>query len=390
MGQMRALRTLIGLIALIAAAQAILPFLPISHEALWPVRAVARELFPLFFVVNLAGAAAALLCRRLLLPVFLAGLVVCAVPLQQATSLGATMNQQWEGQGFAAAPLQLQSMADVLAGPANAFSAPPVAAEALSPTLHLYRASRDSRGKPRPIVVDVHGGSWQVGSVREDAAFARIMAARGYAVFAVDYRKAPGHPFPAQLDDVRDAIAFVHAHAADYHADPQRLALVGRSAGGQLAMLAAYGDSDRRIRAVVSIYGPTDLTEEYEHPPSPDPLRVREKFEALLQGPPQQRPELYRLASPTTFVRADLPPTLQIQGGADRVVPPRFAREMHARLLEAGSRSLLLELPWADHSFDFVHFGPGATISVSMIDQFLRATLSRSFASGLRDRRGNP
>jgi acetyl esterase/lipase len=247
--------------------------------------------------------------------------------------------------------------------------------EILSNVIHLYRPHRADGTGALPIIIDIHGGSWQVGSVREDQGFARVMAARGYAVYAIDYRKAPAHRFPAQIDDVRAAITWIHDTAAKYHADATRVALVGRSAGGHLAMLAGYTSAEIPIRAIVNFYGPADLMDFYSDPPSPDPLQVRPMLTALLGGSPTEMPDLYRQASPSTYIRPGLPPTLHIQGRADNVVKARFARETNNQLLARGSRSILLELPWADHSFDFVFFGPGNALAVSLVDAFLVETL---------------
>jgi dipeptidyl aminopeptidase/acylaminoacyl peptidase len=136
-------------------------------------------------------------------------------------------------------------------------------------------------------------------------------------------------------------------------------------------MLAAYTNDRLPIRAVVNIYGPGDLRRLFEDPPSPDPLRVRGKLTALLGGGAVEKTTAYVDASPSSFVRAGLPPTLHIQGGADHVIPAEQTRELHGLLLARGSRSLLLELPWADHSFDFVFFGPGASLAEIAIEAFL-------------------
>ena len=133
----------------------------------------------------------------------------------------------------------------------------------------MYRPSANGRF---PSIVQIYGGAWRGGGPNDDARFARYFAARGYVVFAVDYRHAPRWTWPAQIDDVRTALEWVRVHAGDYNADSSRMALVGRSSGAQLALIAAYGPRAPRVRAVVSYYGPADLTEGYRHPPVPDPL----------------------------------------------------------------------------------------------------------------------
>jgi acetyl esterase/lipase len=242
-----------------------------------------------------------------------------------------------------------------------------------NPILH-YAPATTSMGAA-PIVIDIHGGSWQHGAPQEDEALSRYLAARGYAVFAIDYRRAPLHPHPTQIDDVRQAISWVKSNAGRFHADASRMALVGHSVGGHLAMLAAYAQPDAAIRSVVSLYGPTDLDDLYRHPSSPDPLNVPAKLEALIGLPFATNLQAFRDASPIRFVRPGLPPTLQIQGARDHIVPARLARTMHEELRRAGNRSLLLELPWSEHNFDMVWFGPGNRLARIYIDAFLADSL---------------
>jgi acetyl esterase/lipase len=172
-------------------------------------------------------------------------------------------------------------------------------------TLDIYRPV--SAGQ-YPSIVQVYGGAWQRGAPGDDAKFATYLAARGFIVFAIDYRHAPQWPWPAQIEDVRAALAWIREHGGEYGADVSRLALLGRSAGAQLAMVAAYelGAGPiipvMPIRAVVSYYGPIDLTDGYRNPPRPDPLDVRSIEAAFLEGTPTQIPDRYREASPITYV----------------------------------------------------------------------------------------
>ena len=123
--------------------------------------------------------------------------------------------------------------------------------------------------------------------------FSQRMAAKGYAVFAIDYRKAPTYRFPSQRDDVREAIAWIRDNAVRLGGDPERMALVGRSAGGHLAMLAAYTGDAGPIQSVVNFYGPGNLTALYEHPPAPDLLPRAKQAGSLLGAAPGALPSLY-------------------------------------------------------------------------------------------------
>ena len=224
---------------------------------------------------------------------------------------------------------------------------------------------------PHPAIVQIYGGAWQRGSPDNDAIFAQYFAARGYVVFAVDYRHAPRWRWPAQLDDVRSALQWVREHGGDHGADVSRIALVGRSAGAHLALLAAYWPDTIPVKAVVSLYGPTDLVRGYREPPRPDPMNVRALLTAFIGGTPDDLPAAYRDASPLTYATRPLPPTLLVYGGRDHVVSPGFGASLHERLRATGTTSVLLTLPWAEHAFDAVPFGLGSQLALFYQERFL-------------------
>ena len=130
--------------------------------------------------------------------------------------------------------------------------------------LDLYRPAEDH--PPLPGVVVIHGGSWQSGSRKDFPALNRYLAARGYLVAAVSYRFSPRFRFPAARDDVAAAIAFLKRNGGRLGLDASRLALVGRAAGGQLALVVAYTTRDPAIKGVVSYYGGLrQLSEAVDH-----------------------------------------------------------------------------------------------------------------------------
>jgi acetyl esterase/lipase len=241
-------------------------------------------------------------------------------------------------------------------------------------TVDVYRPMRAGR---YPVVVQIYGGAWQRGAPGDNAGFARRLAALGYVVFAIDYRHAPRWRWPAQRDDVRAALAWVRAHAAEYDADASRMALLGRSAGAQLAMVAAYEPEAPPVRAVVSLYGPVDLAEGYRVPPRPDPLGVREVLVSFIGGTPAQLPAGYREASPISYATRRLPPTLLVYGGRDHIVEPRFGAMLHQRLRATGTVSALLVIPWSEHAFDAIPNGPGSQLTAFHVERFLAWALYR-------------
>jgi acetyl esterase/lipase len=225
-----------------------------------------------------------------------------------------------------------------------------------------------------PAVVQLYGGGWRNGEPSDNGDVTQALAAGGFAVFAIDYRHAPAWTWPAQLEDVLVAMRWVIDHAGEYGADPTRMALLGRSAGAQLAMRASQDAAAPPIRSVVTIYGPVDLADGYRSPPSPDPIDIRLLEREFLGGTPDERPREYADASPITRAGLPHPPVLIITGSRDHVVLPRFGPMLHRKLLESGM-SVFVNLPWADHGFDFVAFGPSSQIALYYMQRFLAQTL---------------
>ncbi|MFN6469867.1 MAG: alpha/beta hydrolase [Nostoc sp. SerVER01] len=222
-----------------------------------------------------------------------------------------------------------------------------------------------------PALIVIYAGAWQHGNPSANAEFNQYIAQQGYTVFAIDYRHAPKYQFPSQLDDVRTALNFIRKHAAEYEADPERIVLLGRSAGAHLAMLAAYQLDAPPIRAVVSYYGPVNLTEGYKTPPSPDPINTRAVLKAFLGGSLEELPNQYRIASPINYLTHPLPPTLLIYGSRDHLVEARFGRKMYERLHESGNTAVFLEIPWAEHAFDAVFNGVSNQLALYHTERFL-------------------
>jgi acetyl esterase/lipase len=134
---------------------------------------------------------------------------------------------------------------------------------------------------------------------------------------------------------------------------------------------------------VIDYYGPVDLARGYAEPPRPDPLDVRDVLRSFIGGTPAELPQRYRDASPITLVRRagaarrPLPPTLIVHGTRDHLVRVEFSRDLQRALVEAGARSALIEIPWAEHAFDAVFFGPGNQLALYHTERFLDLTLRR-------------
>ena len=222
-----------------------------------------------------------------------------------------------------------------------------------------------------PAIISIYGGAWQRGSPDSDETFNRYIAAQGYVVWAISYRHAPAYHFPAQIDDVRSALAYIKQHANEYETNLDRVALIGRSAGAQLAMLAAYQDPPFPIKALVNYYSPVNLTAGYEDVPTPDPIESRATLRAFLGGTPTEFPELYRQASPLNAVKPALPPSLLIYGGKDHIIQSKYGKKLAQKLKYQGNQAVFIEIPWADHAFDAVFSGMSNQLALYYTERFL-------------------
>jgi acetyl esterase/lipase len=236
-------------------------------------------------------------------------------------------------------------------------------------TLDIYRPGYVHG--PLPAVIVIHGGNWHTGDNRAFAALNAYLAGRDYVVAAINYRLAPRWPFPAGRDDVLSAVAYLKVFGPQLGVDTNQITLLGRAAGGQLALLAGYTAMDRAIRGVISIYGPSDLAFEYEHPAPRMLLDTRSVLERYLGGSPASAGDAYFAASPVNFVTAASPPTLIIHGMRDSTVWAEESARLDARLREANVKHLFVQLPWATHGCDKSFGGPCGQIVNYAVERFL-------------------
>lgn len=210
-----------------------------------------------------------------------------------------------------------------------------------------------------PAIVVIHGGGWAGGS-KDDPVhtmLAREAAERGYVAININYRLAPRHQFPAQIEDCKCAVRWLRAHAKEMNVDPSRLGAVGGSAGGHLVMMlgamdAADGlegdggwpDQSSKVQAVVAFFGPVNLIGDF-----PDvSLRILDNF---LGGSMKAKEADYRRASPITYVNAGDAPMLLFQGTKDPLVPYDQAFQMATALDKAGVAARAEILVGASHGW---------------------------------------
>ena len=202
---------------------------------------------------------------------------------------------------------------------------------------------------PFPAAIIVHGGGWVRGDRRIDVApLFQPLEDAGIAWFSISYRLATNIlDFGVASADVNAAVRFVKAHAAEYRIDADRIALIGESAGGQLAAMAALNPSaGSGVRAVVALYAPTDLAALAKNSDLiPDSIRK------AVQGTPFEGVILSRLAqlSPIEGVHAGMPPFLLIHGTADRLVAFEQSQAMCNRMRSVGAACEVYAVPGGTH-----------------------------------------
>ncbi len=228
-----------------------------------------------------------------------------------------------------------------------------------------------------PAVIVIHGESWQPGG-GEFLALDAYLAARDYVVAAL-VPVTPGSQLGVGCD-VISAIQYLKANYEAIGLDPNRLAVVGRSIAGHLALLAAYTAHDPAIRGAVSLYAPTDLRAWYASAPQPQVLDTRALLRQYLGGDIQSAGAAYDAASPINFVEPASPATLIVHGMQDRVVPPEQSERLATRLSEKGVRNLFIRLPWAMHGCDKSFAGPCGQITTYAIERFLNSVMVEAVA----------
>ncbi|MFM7027699.1 MAG: alpha/beta hydrolase [Chakrabartia sp.] len=196
--------------------------------------------------------------------------------------------------------------------------------------------------KPRDVVIFFYGGSWNSGERALYAFAGRALAERGYVVVIPDYRLVPDVRFPGFVEDGAAAVAWVHAHAAQFGGNPARIHLTGHSAGAHIAALlsldpewlAKAGAPKDSIKSFAGLAGPYDFV-----PFTSDASKAA--FGHLPDPTPTQ---------PISYVRADAPPMLLATGTIDETVKPRNSRVLAEALRKKGAKAATLLYPKLGHS----------------------------------------
>ena len=246
--------------------------------------------------------------------------------------------------------------------------------------LDVYRPAEPVEGAP--VLLQVHGGGWTIGNKdQQGIPLMQHLAAKGWICVAINYRLAPRDPFPAQIIDVKRAIAWIREHIEEYGGDPDYLAITGGSAGGHLTALAAvtpndpdyqpgFEDADTSVAVAVPHYGVYDFA-------GSTGLRsaelMRDRFLAprVVRRTWEEAPEVFEAGTPLLRITKEAPDFFVLHGAHDSLVSVEQARLFVQRLREvSGATVVYAELPGAQHAFDVFPSIRSAHV-VRAIDRYL-------------------
>lgn len=239
-------------------------------------------------------------------------------------------------------------------------------------TLDLYLPKNPKAGETSPAILLIHGGGWKEGDKRQarEVEFGTFFAENGFVAASINYALRSAGRFPVNLQDCKNGVRYLRTHAAELGIDPDRIAVMGGSAGGHLALMVAYtaddpalspaqpypGVSDR-VKAVVDFYGITDIATRKKTDPEGNPTELRgvDEETQTVFGPSEEE---WKNASPISHVRRDVPPTLIVHGKKDTTVDRDQSQLLADALKKAGAEVELVWLQKAGHSFSLRYEKP--------------------------------
>jgi acetyl esterase/lipase len=212
---------------------------------------------------------------------------------------------------------------------------------------------------PFPAVLCIHGGGWRGGKRQDLSQLMKTLASRGFVAATISYRLVPKAKFPAQVEDCKAAVRWLRANAGKFKIDKDHIGAVGFSAGGHLVCmlgvtrkedgLEGSGGSPEQssaVQAVVDYFGPTDLgSNDWS-----DDVRNR-ALTPFVGDTLAKAPELYRSASPISYVKAGTPPFLIFHGTEDPTVSIQQSRNFAKKLQEHGGTAKVIEVAGAGHGW---------------------------------------
>lgn len=231
--------------------------------------------------------------------------------------------------------------------------------------LDLYQPSGRAPGVRSPAVVIIHGGGWIQGDKAAEREFitATTLAKAGYVCISIEYWKKEKGRWPTNLQDCKNAVRWLRVHAERLQVDPERIGVIGGSAGGHLALMVAYtagrpeldagplysGVSDR-VSACVNMYGISNLLTRQGTDATGKP-NGKLSDTKLLKEVREAAPEKWKAASPVSYIQQNCPPTLTLHGTHDTTVDRDQSTELDRTLTAAGAESKLIMVEGANHAW---------------------------------------
>ena len=229
-------------------------------------------------------------------------------------------------------------------------------------SLMLDLAYSKDLSSPTPAIVHIHGGGWRGG--QKSAKWAAKFARWGFVGVSISYRLSGTALFPAGVHDCKTAVRWLRAHAEQYSIDPERIGVVGTSAGGHLSALMGtsggdpylegdgpYADYSSRVQAVVDHFGPTDFMRMNDVKGRMDHFAPDSPESQWVGGPIKEHPDLVRKADPVAYIDPADPPTLIIHGENDGSVIISQSELLYDTLKRAGVETKFVRVKDADHGY---------------------------------------
>ena len=244
--------------------------------------------------------------------------------------------------------------------------------------LDIYR--KKDIDNPTPLIIFVHGGSWTKGNKKDYLIYLLSYAEKGFVTASLSYRFSQEAKFPAAVEDIICGIKWLKNNAVEYGVDSNNVAIVGGSAGGHLALMAAYtmdnlfgiedcdsGPASHKVDAVVNFYGPADLTTDY--------AINRKETRFFIGADYNSQPDKYLIASPIYYITKDDPPTMTFIGTLDELVP----------LNQTNTLDQLLKKVNVYHDYHILKGWPHTMDAVRPVNNYTQHYMDKFFNQYLRD-----
>lgn len=404
-------------LALLSVINALLIFIRPGDRAIklliWFPKMIAAALSPLLVVTGLLSALLGITKKdRILAWMGFLGAGLAARYMAEIPDGRPQFASQFDPEKMAPLPGQMDGMVDfqpdlVIAQKPN--TAKPLLADLWQPSPGSWRSGLG--------IIYSHGSGWRVGDKDMlTRPFFRHLVEQGHTVLDIAYSLYPEADLATMVSEVNQAILWMKKNSHALQVNPERVVLVGGSAGAHLSLLAAYapqqpefqppGESgDTTVRGVVAFYPVTDMQNSFAQTqdqgsqgsrlidnladalfnrifnlhPAPNVTQGQQGSEYenylvnLLGGSLEEIPEIYKMLSPITHVSKNCPPTLILQGSDDVFELAPTTRHLHRALLEAGVPAILVEYPHTEHGFDLIlpQISPVAQAATREVDRFL-------------------